>query len=346
MGTRPGSGGVKPAGPEIMAKGILVTGGTGFLGEEVCRRLLAEGATVRALVRPNSDGSRLAALGAAIQHGDLRDTWSLDDVAGNIDIILHLAAVHRGGAIRRTDFWQVNAEGTKRLLQMAVRSGVRRFVYVSTAGVLGDVGPDRLGTESDPPRPRDLYELTKWRGEQAVRRIAHSSGIEEVILRPCAIYGPGERRFVKLFRPIARRRFVLIGSGTKRLHFIHRDDAVEGILRAARLPQARGRTFLLAGDAPIPVGDFVRLIARILQVAPPSGRIPYAPVKALALLTEGVCWPLRISPPLYRRRLAFFDTERAYSTERARAVLGFHPRIGLEDGLSELAAWYRAEKLL
>jgi nucleoside-diphosphate-sugar epimerase len=329
-----------------MTDRVLITGATGFLGQEVARRLVAGGAQVRALVRPATECAALAGLGIAIARGDLRDTWSLDDATADIDLVVHLAAVHRGGALRRTEFWQVNAEGTKRLLAAAVKSGVRRFVYVSTAGVLGDVGPGRLGLEDDPARPRDLYELTKWRGEQAVRRIAHTDGIEAVILRPCALYGPGETRFAKLFRPIARRRFILIGSGQKRLHFLHRDDAADAILRAARLGPARGQTFLLADASPVSVLDFVRLVARVLGVPPPSAQVPYAPVKALALLIEGVCRPLGISPPLYRRRLAFFDTERAYSIEKARGVLGFAPQVELERGLADLAAWYRHEKLL
>ncbi len=329
-----------------MSERVLLTGATGFLGTEVCRRLVSTGAAVRALVRPGHDASALEMMGVEIHPGDLRDTWSLDEAPRDMDAILHMAAVHRGGAIRRSDFWQVNSEGTKRLLQAAARSRVRRFVYVSTAGVLGDVGPERLGTEADLPRPADLYELTKWRGEQAVRRIAHSDGIESVILRPCAIYGPGELRFLKLFRPIARRRFVLIGSGRKRLHFIHRDDAAEGILRALRAPNARGQTILLADDSPITTGDLMRLVARILGVPAPTWRIPYAPVHALAVLSEILCRPLRISPPLYRRRIAFFGTDRAYSTERARAILDYKPQVRLDRGLAELAEWYREQKLL
>jgi nucleoside-diphosphate-sugar epimerase len=330
-----------------MDERVLITGATGFLGREVARRLLARGGRLRALVRPEASAAELLALGDVELHrGDLRDTASLAGAARGIDLLIHLAAVHRGGNLRRTDFWQVNSEGTKRLLQEAVRAGVRRFVYVSTAGVLGDVGPSRLGTESDAPRPRDLYEITKLRGEQAVRRVAHSDGLEAVIVRPAAVYGPGERRFLKLFRPIARRRFVVIGSGNHRLHFIHVADAADGILAAATTPEARGETFMLADSAPIRIADLVRLVAGALGVPPPSIRIPYAPVFALALACEGLCRPLGIDPPIYRRRLAFFGTERAYATGKLAAATGFRARTELATGIPELAAWYRAENLL
>ena len=329
-----------------MGDRVLVTGATGFLGREVCRRLVEAGAPVRALVRPGTDAAGLEERGVAVHRGDLRDSWSLDGVARGADLVIHVAGIHRGGSLRRVDVWQVNAEGTRRLLQEAARSGVRRFVYVSTAGIHGDVGRERLATESDPARPRDLYELTKWRGEQAVRRIAHSDRLEAVILRPAAVYGPGEQRFLKLFRPIARRRFVLIGSGRKRLHFIHRDDAAEGIVRAAEAPHTAGETFLLADESPIMTGELVKLIAGLLGVPAPRLRVPYTPVKLLAVASEAVCRPLKVNPPLYRRRLAFFGTERAYSTDKARALLGFRARTGLAEGLAELASWYKKEDLL
>lgn len=329
-----------------MGERVLLTGATGFLGNELCRRLIAEGAHVRALVRPGPAASSVEELGASLHFGDLRESWSLDGAARGIDLLIHAAGIHRGGAVRRADFWQINSEGTKRLLQEAARHRVRRFVYISTAGIHGAVRRGRLATENSPARPRDLYELTKWRGEQAVRRIAHSDRMEAVILRPSAIYGPGERRFIKLFRPIARRRFVLVGSGRTRLHFIHRDDAVQGILSAATARQAAGETFLLADRSPITTGDLVKLIADLLGIPPPRLRVPYQAVHLLALATEVACWPFRVEPPLYRRRLAFFGTDRAYATDKARNFLGFGAQVTLADGLRELAAWYRRENLL
>jgi nucleoside-diphosphate-sugar epimerase len=329
-----------------MDERVLITGASGFLGQEVVRQLMARGVHLRALVRSDRAAEPLRALGIEIHRGDLKQTTSLAGAARGIDLILHLAAVHRGGTLRRSDFWQVNSEGTKRLLQESVRNGVRRFVYVSTAGVLGNVRPHRLGTESDAPHPRDLYETTKWRGEQAVRRIAHTDALETVIIRPAAIYGPGERRFLKLFRPIAHRRFVVIGSGRHRLHFIHVRDAATGILAAAFAPAAGGETFLLADQAPVQIQELVGLVAGALGVPPPSLRIPYAPVFALALACEGVCLPFGLEPPLYRRRLAFFGTERAYAVEKLASAVGFRAQTALPAGIQELADWYRAEKLL
>jgi nucleoside-diphosphate-sugar epimerase len=324
---------------------VLITGGTGFLGRALCRRLAAEGEQVRALVRPGTDASLFEELGIDIRRGDLRNAWSLADIARGIDTIIHAGAMHRGGRLRRTDFWQANSEGTRHLLQEAVHSGVRRFVYLSTAGVHGDTA-GRLAVETDAPHPGDLYQITKFQGEQAVRRIAHSDGLDAVILRPGALYGAGEPRFAKLYRPIARRQFVMIGSWKNRIHFLHRDDAVEAVLTASRHAAASGETFLVAGPGPTTMRELVGSIATSLDVPPPSFRVPISPLRALAVGIHAVCRPLRIDPPLYPRRLAFFGTDRAYRTDKIRTRLGFKPRRELDEGLREMAAWYRDQGLL
>ncbi|MGD8395247.1 MAG: NAD-dependent epimerase/dehydratase family protein [Candidatus Eiseniibacteriota bacterium] len=324
---------------------VLITGATGFLGLGLCQRLLAEGAVVRALVRPGTEAAGLEALGAEVQRGDLRRSWSLGGVARDVDVVVHAAAVHRGGRLGRTDFWQVNSEGTRHLLQEAVTAGVRRFVYVSSAGVLGDAGRHLLA-ESDPPRPADLYQITKLRGEQAVRRIAHADGIDAVILRPATIYGRGDHRFRKLFVAVAHRRFVMIGPWSRHVHFVHRDDVVEAIALACHRPEAAGETFLVAGPGPATMRELIGGIARAVGVPPPRLSLPHAPVALVAGATLVASRIFRFEPPIDPRRLAFFGTERAYRTDKLLRRLGFKARVGLDEGLEEMANWFREQHLL
>ncbi len=322
---------------------VLVTGATGFLGQAVCRRLVRRRVAVCALVRRPNDALRAAGIDCRV--GDLRHTTTLEGIARGCDAIVHAAAVFRGARISRRDFWQVNAEGTRRLLNEAVRAGVERFVYVSTAGVHGHV-QGACAVETDPPKPADLYALTKLQGEAAVRRIARTDGLGTVILRPCAIYGPGDQRFLKLFRPIAKRRFALIGSGRLHTHCVHVADVAEAVDRCLTAPPAVGETFLVAGPAPTTIRAFVAAIARSLGAPEPRWRVPYAPVWVAAHLLQAAGRLFRFAPALYPRRLAFFGTNRAYSSEKLRTVLGWAPETQLDDGLLELARWYRDQGLL
>jgi nucleoside-diphosphate-sugar epimerase len=162
----------------------------------------------------------------------------------------------------------------------------------------------------------DVYESSKLGAEERVRE-QFARGLAGTIVRPVGIYGPGEMRFLKLFRSVKNGTFRMIGSGQTVQHLTFVDDVVEGMLLAAGSAAAVG------------VG------------VPRGRRIPLGPVLVAARITESVCRPLGIEPPLYPRRVAFFTRNRGFSSEKARRELGYAPRVDLEEGLGRLAAWYR-----
>ena len=167
-----------------------------------------------------------------------------------------------------------------------------------------------------------------------------------VVARPIGIYGPGDRRFLKMFRGIARGRFPLLGSGQVYYHLTFIDDLVEGFRLCGTVPAAAGRTYLLAGPRYTTLEALMGLVAAELKVAPPRRHLPVWPFWAAGLLCEMVCVPLRIEPPLYRRRVDFYTKSRAFDTARARTELGFAPKVDLEEGIHRTAEWYRKEGLL
>ena len=112
------------------------------------------------------------------------------------------------------------------------------------------------------------------------------------------------------------------------------------------MPAAAGRTYLLAGPRSTPLEALIGLVAAELKVAPPRRHLPVWPFWTAGLLCEIVCVPLRIEPPLYRRRVDFYTKSRAFDTTRARTELGFAPEVDLEEGIHRTAAWYRKEGLL
>jgi nucleoside-diphosphate-sugar epimerase len=149
-----------------------------------------------------------------------------------------------------------------------------------------------------------------------------------------------------MFRGLARRRFPMLGSGEVFYHLTYIDDLVEGFRLCGEVPAASGRTYLLAGPRYTTLNQLVALIARELQVTPPRLHLPVWPFWTAGLLCEGVCIPLGIEPPLYRRRVDFYTKSRAFDTTRARTELGFAPEVDLEAGIRRTAQWYREQQLL
>ncbi|MDA1091849.1 MAG: NAD-dependent epimerase/dehydratase family protein [Acidobacteria bacterium] len=324
---------------------VLVTGATGFTGGWLARHLVRSGDDVRALVRPTS-GAPAAALGVAgieTVTGDLCAAASLAKACVGVEVVYHIAASYRTAGQSASDYREVNTEGTRRLVEAAEAVGVRRVVHCSTGGVHGHI-ENPPATEDAPLAPGDVYQDTKLEGEQVARAAGESGRIEVVVARPIGIYGPGDTRFLKLFRLASGR--VMIGAGKAFYHLTFIEDLVEGFRLCGTVPEAAGRTYLLAGPRYTTLRELVALIAAELGTRPPQLRIPVWPVWMAGALCELVCVPLRVEPPLYRRRVEFFTKSRAFDASRARRELGFAPQVDLEEGLHRTAVWYREQGLL
>ena len=153
---------------------------------------------------------------------------------------------------------------------------MRRVVQCSTVGVHGDV--ERPPADEDAPlRPGDVYQESKLEGERLRAEAAARTGIELTIARPSGIYGPGDRRLLKLFRGVARRRFVVLGDGRIFYHLTYIDDLVEGFRLCGEMPAAAGRTYILAGGDVSTLNELVALIADEAGVPPPRLHLPVWP---------------------------------------------------------------------
>jgi dihydroflavonol-4-reductase len=316
---------------------VLVTGATGFTGGHFARTLVSRGYQVRALVR----GSRTVGNGIQAVEGDLRDAESVRRAALGVDVIYNIAAVYRQAGLPQDVYRAVNADAVGTIVDAAASAGVRRVVHCSTVGVHGDV-EHPPANEDAPFRPGDIYQETKLEGERIARAASERTGVEVVIARPSGIHGPGDRRLLKLFRGIARRRFVVFGGGHIFYHLTYIDDVVEGLRLCGEVPQAAGRTYIIAGAEVRMLNDVIQLVADEAGVPPPKLRVPVWPIWMAGAACEAVCLPFRIEPPLYRRRVEFFTKSRAFDISRARAELGFAPSVGLREGIRRTLLWYRA----
>ena len=330
---------------------VLVTGGTGFTGVHLVRALLARGDDVTVLdisAGHSLDTDPLKAQGVKFLVGSVVDKELLQKAVSGQEVIFHLASafrdIHQGAPL----FHKVDVEGTERLLEAARLAGARRVVHCSTQGVHGSLPAGQMpGNEESPIAPIDYYCEAKVAAEVVCDEFI-AEGMDIVNVRPTSIYGPGDTHgWLKLFRMCKKGRFMMLGSGTIFNHPVYVGNLVDGFLLAGDVPDARGRTYLLGDDQYVSLNELVKLIGRVQGTKVKLYRFPwYRPVHALAHLMEVVSKPFNYEPPLFRRRLTWFSTNRGWDISRARRELGFRPRINLEEGLTLTKKWYHDRGLL
>jgi dihydroflavonol-4-reductase len=326
---------------------VLVTGATGFTGGHLARHLVRSGHRVAALVRPArlSRADDLRQAGIDVRAGDLADAQAVARACLGAEVVYHIAATYREAGQTSNAYTTVNVDGTRHVLEGAAAAGARRVVHCSTGGVHGHI-EHPPATEDAPLAPGDVYQRTKLEAERVAADYGRRNTLEVVIARPIGIYGPGDMRFLKMFRGIARGRFPMLGRCDVFYHLTYIDDLVRGFQLCGEVPAAAGRTYILAGPEYTTLSDLVALIAAELKVAPPRLRFPLWPVWLAGALCEAVCIPLRIDPPLFRRRVDFYRKSRAFDTTRARQELGYTPTIDLKTGIHRTAEWYGQRGLL
>jgi dihydroflavonol-4-reductase len=323
---------------------VLVTGATGATGSCLAIELARQGHRVRAFVRSPARAEQLVEAGITIVEGDIRDADAVSNAAAGVQLIYHTAAVFRSAGHPDSYYRDVNAGGVENVIAAARQHGVARTVHCSTVGVHGHVH-DFPGDEESPFNPGDIYQETKLEGEQ-IARAAFDSDVPGVVVRPAGIYGPGDLRFLKLFRTIHRKRFAMFGSGETLYHFTYIYDLVNGIILCGEHPDAVGGTYILGGNGYATLNETVRLAAAAVGVSAPRNHFPIWPLMTAAVLCQAVCVPFRVEPPLHKRRVEFFIKNRAFSCEKAKRELGYSPEISLAEGFRRTAYWYFEQGLL
>lgn len=319
---------------------VLVTGATGFTGSHLTRRLLSAGDVVRVLAR---DPSRLPAdirSRVEIVPGDLTREDDRRRAVEHVEVVYNIAALYREAGLPPEAYRAVNALAVASIVEAAAAAGARRVVHCSTVGVHGDI-EDPPANEDAPFRPGDVYQQTKVEGELLAREAAARDGVELVIARPTGIYGPGDRRLFKMFGQIARGRFVMLGSGRNYYHLTYIDDLCDGFRLCGTVPGAAGRVYILGGGEVTTLMELVRITGEVARRRRGPIRLPVWPVWLAGALCEMICAPLKVSPPIYRRRVDFFRKSRAFDISRARAELGYSPRVDVREGIGRTLEWYR-----
>ena len=326
---------------------ILITGATGFIGSRLALRARAAGHEVVAAGRRLNDGLRaqFASSNIEVRLGDVTDAAYVDGVMAGITHVCHLAAAWQEVGVADDYFQKVTVEGAKNVADAAVKHGVLKLVHCSTSGVHSR-SSGALVSESSPIEVTNSYEMAKIEAERMLFARAKVTGLPTIVLRPADGYGPGDMRLLKLFKAVAKQRFPLIGPGTGHRHMIYIDDICDAFLAACSAPAPHPEACLLAGPEVVTLKELVERLAKVLGVPKYGIQLPLAPMRVISAITEDVCSVLKVSPPLYRRRLDFYTVDVKYDIRKARDMLHWTPQIGLDAGLRMSADWYREQGLL
>jgi len=320
---------------------VLITGGTGFIGSRLALRCIENGDVVKVLGLQNTPAESfnkkmVERKGAEVVPISVLDKENIFKHLQRIDIVYHLAAAQHEMNIPDQVFWDVNVTGTRNLLEASENANVKCFVHGSTIGVYGII--KGLIDEETPCDPDNIYGITKLEGEGLA--LSFKEKLPVVAIRIPEVYGPGDRRLLKLFKAIKKNSFFMIGNGKNLHHLIYIDDLIEALLLASTTKGAQGEAFLVAGRKAITTNEMVSMIAEELGTNGARIRVPFLPLYIIATIMEFTLRPMGIQPPLHRRRMDFFRKSFQLSWKKTFDALGFEPKVSFEQGVHETTNWY------
>lgn len=314
---------------------ILITGTTGFVGRAVCKVLREQGHMLTGTTRTPDLGSgpERVPLYHIAEIGPDTD-WS--QIVSGADIVIHLAARVHVMRDRASDplaaFRRVNCEGTKKLAEQAAAAGVKRFVFISTAKVAGEISPPKGFSEKDPAQPEDPYGISKWEAEQALGEISQRTGMEVIILRPPLVYGPGVKgNFLKLMNAVQRERLLPLGAIQNQRDLLYVENLADAIAVAAHHPEAANQTFFVSDQAAVSTPELVQKIATAFDKKPRLINFPLGGLKFIGALTGKSSAIKRLCGSL------------TLNTSKIQRTLNWTPPYSLEEGLKKTAEWFRAD---
>lgn len=321
---------------------ILVTGGGGFLGGAIVRRLVERGDQVVSFAR--SSYADLKALGVRQIQGDISDKTAVERACRGVDLVFHVAA-KPGIWGRYADYYSTNVTGTQNVISGCLKNHVSRLIYTSSPSVIFD-GTDMEGVDESTPYPDKYYThypKTKAIAETFVLK-ATGNNLMTIILRPHLIWGPGDTHFVP--RIIERaRRLVRVGNGRNLVDTIYIDNAAEAHILAAdaleKKPELSGNIYFISQDEPIPAWDMINAILKAAGLDPVKRSIPHQAAWLIGAMFEFIYRTFDIDqePQMTRFLADELATAHWFDISAAKNDLGYVPRISIKEGLENLENW-------
>lgn len=319
---------------------VLVTGASGFIGRAVCAACSDVSIDVVAAVRESGRAPIESVKSVSVGDIGFEQNWS--EALRDVNVVVHLAAhthrLRRRGDDTLEEYRRVNVEATEALARQALVAGVQRFVFMSSIKVNGEMseigsnGTPRLMTADDSPRPEDAYGQTKWEAEEVLREVVSEGGMQLVVLRPPAIYGPGQKaNMLRLFELIERGIPLPLAAVTNRRSFIYSGN-LAGAVIAATSDGVPAGTYTL-DDIQISTPELIRAVASAIGSKPRLWWCPPSWLRGLATITG--------YGDLARKLTGSLVVE----SKTARNKLNWSPDLGFEEALRKTARWFRSRKL-
>jgi nucleoside-diphosphate-sugar epimerase len=312
---------------------ILVTGGTGFLGQHLTRVLLMAGHTVSMMGREFSQVQSSLRKEAVPIICDLRDKNAVKQACRDMDAVYHVGALSAAWG-RRADFFAINVEGTRAVVEGCREHHVKRLIYVSSPSVVF-MGADQQNVTEALPYPRrfvSVYSLTKKLGEDLVN--AAGSELETVIVRPKAIFGPGDRTLLpQLIAAARRRRLPQIGDGRNLVDLTYVENVAAALLLALNADAATGKTYTITNDEHILLWEVIRKVLQEIHLSTQLRQIPLSVALAAAATMEARAALTGTEPLLTRYSAAILARTQTYDITAAKRDLGYAPSISVATGI-------------
>ena len=317
----------------------LVTGSTGFLGSVLTKTLLKNGIHTKVLVRDPNRLDKTIYNKAEIIKGDIVNENDVMRATEDVENVYHIAAVYRTAGISDDVYRDVHVKGTENLLNASLKRKVKKFIHCSTVGVHGHI-KNPPADESYPFNPGDIYQVTKLEGENIALDFFKKTGLPVTVIRPGAIYGPGDTRLLKLFKLASKNPKFILGSGDIFYHLAYVEDLANAFILASEKENAVGETFIVCNNEVPTLNELIDIISDHLNKPGKIVHLPAKPFQILGSISEKIFIPFGINPPIHRRRVDFFTKSRSFDISKAKKILNFEPRYDLDKGIRNTIEWY------
>jgi len=318
----------------------LVTGASGYIGKNLVKLLVKNGIEVRAFVRKTSNIKPLLNLkNVEIFYGDVTDTSSLENAIKGCDYVFHLAAlVYDWGKYEK--FYRVNYLGTENVLKAALKANIKKFIHISTLGVLDLRGKKIVREDCPYGHFTSAYCKTKAKAEMLVKE--YNKYFPVVILRPGAVYGPEDPMCTLRTLNYAKRNLLfLIDKGKGIFPHVYIDNLNEAIFLAFQSDKAINETFNILDDSLATCHEFFNYFNKIAGKGEIKISLPYSVAWSLALIMDTIAKITGIPPLLSWTSLEFLTLKCKFDISKAKKLLGYNPRISLEEGMKRVESWWK-----